>query len=244
MNSQESLTTPRYWAVVPAAGAGRRMNVDIPKQYLEIHGKPLMVHTLERLLDFPRLQKIVVVIDPDDDHHHTVDLLRDPRIHLVEGGSERYHSVLNGLEALKGMADDHDWVLIHDVARPCVRRADLDWLVDQLHDHPVGGLLAIPVTDTIKRAGTDGLVIKTEDRQRLWHALTPQMFRLGMVHDAMARAIADKMPVTDESSAMEYCGQQPVLVEGHADNIKVTQGTDLKLAGLYISQQSKLIEVS
>ena len=244
MNSQESLNTSRYWAVVPAAGAGRRMNVDIPKQYLEIHGKPLMVHTLERLLDFPRLEKIVVVLDPEDELHSAIDLLNDPKIHLAQGGDERYHSVLNGLVALKEMAADQDWVLIHDVARPCIRRADLDWLVDQLHDHPVGGLLATPVTDTIKRAGADGAVIQTEDRQRLWHALTPQMFRLGMVHDALTKAVADKMPVTDESSAMEYCGFQPVLVEGHGDNIKVTQGTDLKLAGLYITQQSKLIEVT
>lgn len=244
MSSVEAMNKVRYWAVVPAAGVGRRMNVDIPKQYLEIKGKPLMVHTLERLLDFPRLEKIVVVLDHEDEYHQSIELLRNPRIMLAQGGDERYHSVLNGLKVLLDIGSPDDWVLVHDVARPCIRRSDMDWLVNQLHDHPVGGLLGSPVTDTIKRAGGDDVVSETVDRQGLWHAMTPQMFRLGMLHDAMARAIADKMPVTDEASAIEYSGKRPVMVEGHADNIKVTRGTDLALASLYIEQQSKLIEVS
>ncbi|KEI72052.1 2-C-methyl-D-erythritol 4-phosphate cytidylyltransferase [Endozoicomonas elysicola] len=234
----------RYWAVVPAAGVGRRMNVDIPKQYLEIKGKPLIEHTLGRLLDFPHLERIVVVLDREDEYHQSIELMRNARIQLAEGGDERYHSVLSGLRVLLDMADPNDWVLVHDVARPCIRRSDLDWLVNQLHEHPVGGLLGSPVTDTIKKAGSDDVVSETVDRQGLWHAMTPQMFRLGMLHDAMAKAIADKMPVTDEASAIEYSGKQPVMVEGHADNIKVTRGTDLALASLYIEQQSKLIEVS
>ncbi len=244
MSSAEAMNKVRYWAVVPAAGVGRRMNVDIPKQYLEIKGKPLIEHTLGRLLDFPHLEKIVVVLDREDEYHQSIELLRNARIQLAEGGDERYHSVLRGLRVLLDMADLDDWVLVHDVARPCIRRSDLDWLVNQLHEHPVGGLLGSPVTDTIKKAGSDDVVSETVDRQGLWHAMTPQMFRLGMLHDAMAKAIADKMPVTDEASAIEYSGKQPVMVEGHADNIKVTRGTDLALASLYIEQQSKLIEVS
>lgn len=244
MSSTETVNPVRYWAVVPAAGVGRRMNVDIPKQYLEINGKSLMEHTLERLLDFPRLEKIVVVLDQDDEHYPAIELLRHPRIRLANGGPQRSQSVLNGLRVLLDMADVNDWVLVHDVARPCIRRADLEWLVEQLHDHAVGGLLATPVTDTIKRSGVAGNVLKTVDRHGLWHALTPQMFRLGMLHDALATAIANELPVTDEASAIEYSGQHPVLVEGHADNIKVTRGTDLALASLYIEQQSKLIEVS
>nr|WP_306671627.1 2-C-methyl-D-erythritol 4-phosphate cytidylyltransferase [Endozoicomonas sp. ONNA2] len=238
------MNTVRYWAVVPAAGVGRRMNVDIPKQYLEIKGKPLMVHTLERLLDFPRLEMIVVVLDYHDEYHQSIELLRHPQVLLAQGGHERYHSVLNGLRVLLDIANPDDWVLVHDVARPCIRRSDMDWLVNQLHDHPVGGLLGSPVTDTIKKVGGQDVVSETVDRQGLWHAKTPQMFRLGMLHDAMAKAIADKMPVTDEASAIEYAGKQPVMVEGHADNIKVTQGTDLALASLYIEQQLKLIEVT
>ncbi len=242
MSSTETVNSVRYWAVVPAAGTGRRMNMDIPKQYLEINGKPLMVHTLERLLDYPRLEKIVVVLDQGDEFYPAIKLLRDRRIRLTKGGSQRSQSVLNGLRVLMDMADINDWVLIHDVARPCIRRADLDWLVEQLHDHSVGGLLATPVTDTIKRTGVDGTVLKTVARQGLWHALTPQMFRLGVLHDALTAAIVNELPVTDEASAIEHSGLHPVLVEGHADNIKVTRGTDLALASLYIEQQSRLIE--
>ncbi|MFK0571629.1 2-C-methyl-D-erythritol 4-phosphate cytidylyltransferase [Endozoicomonas sp.] len=244
MSSAETRKTVRYWAVVPAAGVGSRMNVAIPKQYLEIRGRPLMVYTLERLLDFSLLEKVVVVLDGDDELYPSVEVLRDSRILLAQGGDERYDSVLNGLKVLLDIASPDDWVLVHDVARPCIRRSDLDWLVNQLGDHPVGGLLGLPVTDTLKRAGSDGAVQETVDRQGLWHAMTPQMFRLGMLHDAMVKAIADKMPVTDEASAIEYSGKQPVMVEGHADNIKVTRGTDLALASLYIEQQSKLFEVS
>ena len=134
--------------------------------------------------------------------------------------------------------------MVHDVARPCIRRSDLDWLVAQLKDHPVGGLLGNPVRDTMKRTGMDGVVSETVDRTALWHALTPQMFRVKQLRDAITKAIEDKMPVTDEASAIEYSGQQPVMVEGHPDNIKVTRGTDLALASLYIEQQSKLIEIS
>lgn len=244
MSSAEAMNKVRYWAVVPAAGVGRRMKASIPKQYLEIKGKPLMVHTLDRLLDFPRLEKIVVVLDREDEYHQSVELLRTPRILLTQGGDERYHSVLNGLIVLRSIGSPDDWVLVHDVARPCIRRSDIDCLVDQLSGHPVGGLLGSPVTDTIMRAGGDDVVSETIDRQGLWHAMTPQMFRLGMLHDAMTKAIADKIPVTDEASAIEYSGKRPVMVEGHADNIKVTSGTDLALASLYIEQQSKLIEAS
>ena len=233
----------KYWAVVPAAGVGRRMNVDIPKQYLEIRGKTLMEHTLERLLDFPLLEKVVVVLDRDDSYYKDIDLLRDGRILLAKGGSERYQSVLNGLNVLSELASDNDWVMVHDVARPCIRRSDLDWLVDQISDHPVGGILGNPVRDTMKR--TEGSAIsETVDRDNLWHALTPQMFRMKLLQNAMQQAINDDMPVTDEASAIEYSGKQPVMIEGHPDNIKVTRGTDLALASLYIEQQSKLIEIA
>ena len=233
----------KYWAVVPAAGVGRRMNVDIPKQYLEIRGKTLMEHTLERLLDFPLLEKVVVVLDGNDSYYKDIELLRNDRILLAKGGSERYQSVLNGLNVLSDLAAENDWVMVHDVARPCIRRADLDWLVRQLENHPVGGILGNPVRDTMKR--TEGSTITdTVNRDNLWHALTPQMFRMKLLQDAMQQAINDKMPVTDEASAIEYSGKQPVMVEGHPDNIKVTRGTDLALASLYIEQQSKLIEIA
>lgn len=219
------------------------MNVDIPKQYLEIRGKTLIEHTIERLLDFPLLEKVVVVLDRNDSYYKDIELLRDERILLGKGGAERYQSVLNGLNVLSELASGDDWVMVHDVARPCIRRADLDWLVSQLEGHPVGGILGNPVRDTMKR--TEGSAIcETVDRNNLWHALTPQMFRLKLLQDAMKQAIDDEMPVTDEASAIEYSGKQPVMVEGHPDNIKVTRGTDLALASLYIEQQSKLIEIA
>ncbi|MGB1271581.1 MAG: 2-C-methyl-D-erythritol 4-phosphate cytidylyltransferase, partial [Endozoicomonas sp.] len=128
--------------------------------------------------------------------------------------------------------------------RPCVRRSDLEWLVEQLQDHPVGGLLGSPVRDTMKRTRSTGEIVETVDRELLWHALTPQMFKMHRLYDAMVQAVKDGVLVTDEASAMEYAGHQPLMVEGHADNIKVTRGADLALAALYIEQQSKLIEIS
>lgn len=244
MTTAGKMKQPRYWAVVPAAGVGRRMNVDIPKQYLEIRGKPLMEHTIERLLEFPLLEQVVVVLGKGDEAYKEIPALRRKRILLAEGGSERYQSVLNGLEVLLERADPDDWVMVHDVARPCVRRSDLEWLVERLHDHPVGGLLGCPVRDTMKRTRSTGEIVETVDRALLWHALTPQMFKMHRLYDAMVKAVKDGVPVTDEASAMEYAGHQPLMVEGHGDNIKVTRGADLALAALYIEQQSKLIEIS
>lgn len=232
----------RYWAVVPAAGVGKRMNAAIPKQYLEIQGKTLIEHTLERLLGYSRLEKLVVVLGEDDEYYQDIALLRDERIVLVKGGEERYHSVMNGLKALSDLADKGDWVLVHDVARPCIRHADLDWLVERLSGHSVGGLLGMPVRDTMKRTARSGEITETVDREQLWHALTPQMFRLGLLNQALSTALDDQIPVTDEASAIEYAGYKPLMVEGHGDNIKVTRSTDLALASLYIQQQSKIIE--
>ncbi|WP_081869738.1 2-C-methyl-D-erythritol 4-phosphate cytidylyltransferase [Endozoicomonas numazuensis] len=242
MSTARNSHQPRFWAIVPAAGVGRRMQSDIPKQYLEIHGRTLMEHTLERLLDFTVLEKLIVVIGAEDEYYTDIELLRDSRILLVQGGSERYHSVLNGLKALSELADAEDWVMVHDVARPCIRHADLEWLVKQLSDHTVGGLLGIPVRDTMKRTSSVGEVTETVDRDALWHALTPQMFRMKLLYDALKKALDDEMPVTDEASAIEHSGFKPLMVEGHGDNIKVTRGADLALAALYIQQQAKLIE--
>ncbi len=236
--------TPRYWAIVPAAGVGRRMNVDIPKQYLEIRGKTLMEHTVERLLNFPILGKIVVVLDKDDETCRHIELLNNDRILFAEGGEERYNSVLNGLAVLNQVAADHDWVMVHDVARPCVRKSDLEWLVESLRTHPVGGILGNPVRDTMKRTDSLGEITDTVDREQLWHALTPQMFRMKLLRNAMIRVVDENVSVTDEAGAIEYAGYKPLMVEGHPDNIKVTRGSDLALASLYIEQQSKLIEIS
>lgn len=227
----------RYWAVVPAAGAGRRMGAAIPKQYLPLAGQPVIAHTLDVLLRYPRLAGVVVAISAGDEWWPGVVAQRmdDPPLLVVTGGAERGHSVLNGLDALWERAHPEDWVLVHDAARPCLRVDDLERLLTELSGDPVGGLLAVPVRDTLKQADDRGRVATTVDRSRFWHALTPQIFRLGLLRDALREALARGLMVTDEAAAMEAAGFAPRLVEGRADNLKITRPEDLALAEFYLT---------
>lgn len=227
---------PRHWAVVPAAGKGTRMGVDRPKQYLELAGRSVLEHTLGRLLAEPRIAGIVVPLAADDDYGRALVARCGARVTTTIGGAERCHSVLNGLDALPGAADD-DWVLVHDAARPCLRQADLAALIDTLAADACGGILAVPVRDTLKRCRTDGRIEHTVDRERLWHALTPQMFRVRVLRDALRAALAAHRLVTDEAQAIELAGCVPRVVEGHADNIKITRPEDLPLADHYLRTQ-------
>ncbi|HEY5602000.1 MAG TPA: 2-C-methyl-D-erythritol 4-phosphate cytidylyltransferase [Gammaproteobacteria bacterium] len=228
-------STISNWAVVPAAGSGSRMATDVPKQYLHIHGRTILEHTIERLLSHPRIDGAVVAIAADDGRWDKLQFQTHKPIIKTLGGKERCHSVKNALYELTRRGADRDWVLVHDAARPCLRHEDLDRLFKQLSDHMVGGLLAFPVKDTMKRGDEKQRVIETVDRDRLWHALTPQMFRLHLLRDALNNAINDGFLVTDEASAVEHAGYQPKLVEGHADNIKITTPEDLALAAFYLS---------
>lgn len=230
---------PRYWAVVPAAGAGSRMGATMPKQYLPLRGQAVLAHTLARLLRHPQIDGVVVVLAADDTRFAKLELSRDQRVVTAVGGAERCHSVANGLHALAAAADAGDWVLVHDAARPCLRAADIDRLIDQLRDHPVGGLLGLPVADTMKRTDADGNIVATVSRDGLWRALTPQMFRLGLLRGALEAALARDLLVTDEAQAMEIAGHAPRMIEGHADNIKITRAQDLALAELYLQQQER-----
>ncbi len=234
------MNSPRYWAVAPAAGVGQRMGEAIPKQYLPLAGRPVIVHTLETLLRYPPLAGVVVAIGPDDAWWPEIaaELNTAKPLRVVTGGAERGQSVLNGLEALRDWADPNDWVLVHDAARPCLSAADLDRLLVELTDDPVGGLLAVPVRDTLKQADASGRVATTVDRSRLWHALTPQMFRLEPLRDALRDALARGLPVTDEAAAMEAAGFAPRLVEGRADNVKITRPEDLALAEFYLTRRT------
>jgi 2-C-methyl-D-erythritol 4-phosphate cytidylyltransferase len=148
--------------------------------------------------------------------------------------------VLNGLNALSDSAQADDWVLVHDAARPCVRQQDLRLLIDTLEDHTVGGLLGTPVHDTMKKTDVQGVIIETLERNFLWHACTPQMFRYGLLRAALIKALEDGYEVTDEASAMEHAGYRPLMVEGHADNIKITRPEDLPLAEYFLQQQGRL----
>ncbi|RKZ42194.1 MAG: 2-C-methyl-D-erythritol 4-phosphate cytidylyltransferase [Gammaproteobacteria bacterium] len=235
-----------YWVIVPAAGSGSRMASQRPKQYLPLHGKPILQHTLERLC-LSRIAGIVVCLAKEDAYWETVTLPRT--VLCVDGGTERCHSVLNGLEALQH-AEPNDWVLVHDAARPCVRQADIEKLMNQLADHPVGGLLAVPVCDTIKRAWKNHSnthsfgkkqnieIGETVNREGLWHALTPQMFRVKTLYQALQSILNKGELVTDEAQAIEKMGLRPVLIEGHPDNIKITHPQDLNLAELFLQQQA------
>jgi 2-C-methyl-D-erythritol 4-phosphate cytidylyltransferase len=214
------------------------MGAAIPKQYLPLAGKTVLEHTLTRLLAHPRITEVMVALGTDDGHWPALGLARDGRIRRVDGGAERCHSVLNALDALAGRAAPDDWVLVHDAARPCVRTQDLTSLMAELASDPVGGILAIPVRDTMKRGDEQGRIRATEERTGLWHALTPQMFRLEPLRRALRQALADGFLVTDEASAMEHAGARPRLVEGHGDNIKITRPGDLALAEFYLTQQA------
>ncbi|EIJ43842.1 2-C-methyl-D-erythritol 4-phosphate cytidylyltransferase [Beggiatoa alba B18LD] len=223
----------RYWVVIPAAGIGTRMEADCPKQYLSVHDKTILQHTLERF-DFPEIAGIVVALAKHDRYWQQLALDLTVPIFTADGGQERYHSVFNGLLTLTGKAHPDDWVLVHDAARPCVRQSDVRRLMQQLATHPVGGLLGIPVRDTLKRTTGENLVTDTVSRENLWHALTPQMFRYGLLYQALEKVILNHEPITDDAQAIEKLGHTPIFIEGHADNIKITRPQDLALAALYL----------
>ncbi len=224
-----------YWAIIPAAGIGNRMGADRPKQYLSIGEKTVIEHTLERFISQPKITGIVVALDRSDKFWAHLNIVCDKPLKTVLGGAERCHSVLNSLEYLHPIVDSVDWVLVHDAARPCLTLADLNKLIETLSDDEVGGILGLPVRDTIKRSGSDQRIDRTVDRELLWHALTPQMFRVGVLTEALRRSIEDNYLVTDEASAVEHIRLRPRLVEGRADNIKITRPEDLTLAEHYIN---------
>jgi 2-C-methyl-D-erythritol 4-phosphate cytidylyltransferase len=220
----------RRWAIVPAAGHGARFRSDLPKQYTLLLGRPLLSWTLRALLAEPRIDGIVVPLARGDTRWRGLPEFADPRIRRCTGGARREHSVACGLDALENDARDTDWVLVHDAARPCLRRHDLELLFGALDADPVGGLLAVPVSDTLKRADSEQRVCATVARDRLWRALTPQMFRRGPLRRALRLCLERDRSVTDEASAIESLGLQPRLVRGRADNIKVTNPEDAALA--------------
>lgn len=227
-----SVTT---WLVVPAAGQGRRMGADRPKQYLPLAGETMLARTLERLhLALPDA-RLALCLD-EDDARFTPEQVPFARWQRVTGGAERMDSVLNALRSLP--AADDDIVLVHDVARPCVMPADVGALAAAAHDSVDGALLAMPVADTMKRATPGGDCAGTEPRDGLWHALTPQGFRCGVLRRALEDARAHGTLVTDEASAVESLGGRPRLVSGRRDNLKVTHPDDLALAAAILASQA------
>lgn len=220
----------RIWGVVPAAGIGRRFGGRCPKQYLPIAGRVAVEWSVRALLAVPALEGVVVALAPDDPFWPLLPIARDRRIFPCSGGVERADSVSAALDRLLALgAASENRVLVHDAARPALRGADVQRLLDAVGDDPDGGLLAVPVRDTLKRAGDDGRAIGTMPRDGLWQAQTPQYFPLGRLRAALSAAAAKGCAVTDETQAMEMAGAKPRLVEGAPDNIKLTHPSDLPL---------------
>ncbi len=226
-----------YWFVVPAAGIGSRFGAETPKQYALIDQYSIIEHTLSQLLSWRSEVQIVVAVAADDIFWPRLAIAKDSRVHCVIGGAERADSVLAALSYLTDKLTPCDWVLVHDAARPCIDHDSLARLVDSVADDAVGGLLALPVSDTLKQSVNGVNVLCTVDRSQLWSCQTPQMFRFGLLYDSLNQALLDKATITDESSAIEYSGLQPKLVEGNSCNIKVTRPEDIQLARFYIQSR-------
>lgn len=225
---------PGIAAVVPAAGVGKRMQADKPKQYLRLLGKTILEHSVSPLLLLPVVKQLYLALSPDDPYFGATSLNSSPLIR-VDGGTERVNSVLNAL--LQIDAEEMPWVLVHDAARPLVRIEDITLLIEHCLAAGHGGILATPVRDTMKRGKT--LVSMTVERNDLWHALTPQFFPTALLRQCITAALAAGVTITDEASAMEWAGEPVLLVEGRSDNLKITRPADLTLAAFYLEQNQK-----
>jgi len=227
------------WIVVPAAGVGERMGGSTPKQYLSLGDASVLQQTLQQLLKVPDVQGIVVVLSADDTLWSGLEAAKDPRVYTVIGGSTRAESVMAGLQFVLDNSSRETWVLVHDAARALIQLSDIQRLTDAVYNSgAVGGILGMPVQDTLKRADEYYCIEDTVDRQALWQAQTPQLFPVGSLHDAMTNALSDsKVVVTDEASAMELAGQNPLLVEALQPNFKITRPVDLRIANALLNDE-------
>lgn len=232
--SQAAVAPHEVVAILPAAGIGSRMQSDCPKQYLVIGQKTIIEYAIQALLSHPTVQHVIVVLHPQDTVFSSLDISQDSRVSATVGGAERYDSVMAGLKQASLM--NARWVLVHDAARPCLHLTDLNALIHEVTNSRQGGILAMPVKDTMKRAVSgEQSIAHTVERNELWHALTPQMFPLELLCRCMTQALNDGVTLTDEASALEHCGFHPLLVAGRSDNIKVTRPEDLALATFYLT---------
>lgn len=232
------MNTPKIWALVPAAGSGSRMQSETPKQYLLLNGQPVLQHTLNLLLQAPRLAGVIVALSETDNRFRGLLAAQDPRVQPIVGGRERADSVLAGLRYLSKRAGSQDWVLVHDAARPCLTHSLLHSFCEKILSETEGGILALPVADTLKRV-QQHTIQRTVDRSQLWAAQTPQMFPLFALLSALEDALAQGVLVTDEASAMEWAGHSVSVVPGEPGNLKITQPQDLPLAALILRVQEE-----
>lgn len=249
---------PKIWAVIPAAGGGSRYGGSIPKQYLSLAGKPMLAHSLDLFTACPHVHNILVALAPSDQWFSSLGVLsQHSRLTTVTGGPSRAQSVLNTLESLRGIADENDFVLVHDAARPLLHAEDLESLIRLAGNSDVGGILANPVADTLKRASVEtpevnsATVASSDDcaqidatvsRENLWAAQTPQMFRFSVLYPALTSALRDQTggragEITDEASACERAGYKPLLIPAQHSNFKVTRKSDFALAEIVLQQR-------
>lgn len=231
------MSATNYWMIVPAAGSGQRFGTELAKQFHPIGEKLVADHTLGRLLTIPNIKKILVPCDISCGYWTQVSATADKRVELIAGGAERVHSVLKGLLALADIAASDDWVLVHDMARPCITSGDIKRLINQLQGHPVGGILATPISDTLKKVDDHNRIEATTNRSDYRAAQTPQMFRYGLLVKALEAMLAEQQVPTDEAAAIEYIGEQAMIIEGRRDNIKITHREDLIIAQAIMGYQ-------
>ncbi len=231
------MSTDHCYLVVPASGVGTRMQATVSKQYLQLdNGLSVLDQSLSTLLNIEKIKGCVVAISKQDTLFESSKYYHHPKLlSVVTGGKERYHSVINALNALKPFAQDNDWILVHDAARPCIDPRDVENLIQRLEGQEIGGLLATKVVDTIKKASHQ-MAESTVDRSNLWQAQTPQMYRFGLLLKALNSAHNNNVNITDEASAIEHMGWNSLLVESSKTNLKITNPEDLALANFYLTQ--------
>lgn len=230
-------SSPKFWCIVPAAGVGSRFSADIPKQFHQLNGQLVAQHTLSRLLKLSLIEAIYAPCDTSSTYWSKVPAVSDGRVRLIAGGANRAESVSNGLLAIQEYASEDDWVLVHDMARPCVTPENIGQLIAALVGHSVGGILAAPINDTLKIINSDKHIHETANRSLYRAAQTPQMFRYGLLKKAIQSMLENNKIPTDEASAIEYCGHKALVVEGRQDNIKITKREDLAVAAAIIANQ-------
>lgn len=227
----------RHWMIVPAAGTGRRFSDLKAKQFFDLCGEMVAQRCLHRLLQVPDITRLIVPCDLQQATWSEIPAASDPRVKLISGGATRAESVANGLRAIHACADPMDWVLVHDIARPCIALESIAKLRHDVDQHPVGGILVAPIADTLKAVSVEGAILHTADRVDFRLAQTPQMFRYGELTAALAAAAARALAPTDEASALEYAARPVLAVEGRRDNIKITCSEDLIMAAAILTAQ-------
>ena len=228
---------PKIWAILPAAGAGKRFSTQKPKQFFELNGQLVAEHSLRRLRAVTQIEAIIIPSDIDYTMWSQVPSLQQSNVKQVKGGEQRAHSVLNGLLSLDQVASDNDWVLVHDIARPCITFTDINKLINAVENHPAGGILTASVNETLKKVSSDQQIEATVDRAQYLRAQTPQIFKFSLLKTAIENCLKAGITPTDEAFAIEYAGLPVLAVEGRQDNIKITRQEDLAIASAILNSQ-------